>query len=262
MRNFATFFSAVVLLIVPVLSNAGVVIDEREVVNLSHMITRDRTIMIEGNRQKSLSDNGKRTTIIDLDKGTMTVVDQTRKSYVVAPLPPKDSSKSLMPSGVPPIRLEKTGGHGLISGYSCDEYTGSGFVGQNTVLIAGCFSESAPGAADYDKFQSIMADKIKGSGMANPARFPAGVPLTLSTTTTFGRLPAKMSPEQAARIERILPRYQFVTSTTVTNITLTDLPMASFQVPPDYHRQQLPKLSGAASGKGPVHRPTIPKAPN
>ena len=151
-----------------------------------------------------------------------------------------------MPGAVSPtISFKKTGGHNKLIGYSCDEYSGIGTVSGNSVSMSGCFSDSAPGAADYSNFQREMADKVKGTPMANMGQIPPGVPLRLIITTTMGGGPAiGMSPEQANKPNQMLSHPQIVTSTTVSRISMKSLPPDSFQVPSGYQKQQLPPMFG------------------
>ena len=242
MKKFASAWSVVAIVALAAIADAGVVIDEQQVIEQpnGNKVTRASTVMIEGDKQKRIVDNGNRTIITDLGKGTMTMVDGTRKSYVEFPFPPKGGSMAAMQGGVTPtINFKKTGGHDKIIGYSCDVYSGSGTVGGNAVSMSGCFSDSAPGANDYSNFQRKMADKVKGTSMANMGQIPQGVQLTLTITTT----------------DR-----QFVTTTTVSSIATKSLPADSFEVPSGYQKQQLPAMFGGMGG-GPPMPPAPRKVP-
>ena len=264
MRNFAVLFWAMVILTAPALCHAGVVVDEQEIISQpgAYNITRNLTFMIEGDRQKSILDNGKRTIIVDLGKGTMTVMDGSRKTYVEVPFPPKGKPRSAMITDAPStIIYRKTGVRQNIIGYSCDVYSGSGTAGRNTVSVTGCFSDSIPGATDYNNFQHKMANKAKGTRMANTGENPPGVPLTLSATTTFGQVPPGLSAERAAKIKQLLARNQLVTRRTVSRIMASSLPAASFQVPPGYQKQQPRSNVGGASSGSSANAPSAQKAP-
>src|SRR5260370_41798931 len=100
---------------------AGVVITETEsVVSGQPPKSRERTVMIEGNKEKMTSEN--RQIITDLDKGTMYIVEPAQKSYMEMPFPPR----GMMGMAVcgPPVhamdftknRKTHTG-----AGYKCDE---------------------------------------------------------------------------------------------------------------------------------------------
>jgi hypothetical protein len=263
MRKFEVLFWAVAILTAPTLCHAGVVVDEQEIINQPgpNNITRNLTFMIEGDRQKSILDNGKRTIIIDLVPGMMTVLDGIHKTYVEGPFPPKRKPSIMFTDTPSTIIFRKTGAHQNIIGYSCDVYSGAGTAGRNTVSVTGCFSDSVPGATDYNNFQHEMADKVKGTRMANTSENPPGVPLTLSTTTTFGQVPPGLSAERAAKIKELLAHNQLVTSRTVSRITASSLPAESFQVPPGYQKQQpKPNVGGASTG-GSTKTPRAQKVP-
>jgi hypothetical protein len=248
MKNLAVLAAgALVLLAGPALLHAGVVVDEQQIVDQPNgKVTRDRTVMIEGDKQKSLVENGSRSVVTDLGKGTMTMIDATRKTYVEIPFPPKNGPMAGMAGGVvPTVNFKKTGAHEKIIGYACDVYTGSGTVGSNKVSMDGCFSDSAPGAADFSGFQHEMAAKVKGTTMANMGQIPPGVPLRLAVTTTLGNIPTSgMSPDQAAKLKQMLANRHFVTNTTVTKIATQTLPADSFSVPSGYQKQQMPAMLG------------------
>jgi hypothetical protein len=253
MRKFGSIWLAAVILAFAGIAEAGVVVDEQQVIDEpgGNKVTRDRTVMIEGDKQKSVIDNGNRTVITDLGKGTMTMVDGQHKTYVELPFPPKMGGAAAINAAMSPtISFKKTGGHDKLIGYSCDNYSGAGLVGGNPVKMSGCFSDSAPGAAEYTKFQREMADKVKGTAMANMGQIPGGVPLRLAITTTIGNLPAGISPGQANK----LANRQFVTDTTVSRITTKTLSADSFEVPEGYQKQQLPAIF---SGTG---QPATPPA--
>jgi hypothetical protein len=258
MNKFASVLLAIASLAFATTVAAGVVVDEQQTINQpgGNSVTRTRTVMIQGDKQKSIIGNGERSIITDLGKGTMMVVDGTRKTYVEFPFPPKGRGAAAMAGAVSPtISFKKTGGHDKIIGYSCDEYSGVGNVSGNLVSLSGCFSDSAPGAVDYSNFQREMADKVKGTTMANMGQIPPGVPLRLTVTTTIGSAPATgMSAEQAKRFNQMLARRQVVTSTTVSRISTKSLPTDSFQVPSGSQEQQLPPIFGGMGG-GPQTAP-------
>jgi hypothetical protein len=265
MKKFASVLPAVAILAFAAIAGAGVIVDEQQIIDQpnGNKVTRARTVMIEGDKQKSIIDNGNRTVITDLGKGTMMMVDGTRKTYVEFPFPPKGGGMAALQGGLSPtISFKRTGGHDKIIGYSCDEYSGAGTVGGNSVRMSGCFSDSAPGATDYSNFQREMADKVKGTAMANMGQIPQGVPLRLTITTKMGNLPtAGMSPEQANQLKQMLANRQFVTNTTVSKISAKSLSADSFQVPSGYHKQPLPPMFGGMGAAAPATPSAPHKAP-
>lgn len=251
MKKLTAVVPAVAILMLTALASAGVVVDEQQTIDQpgGNKVTRPRTVMIEGNRQKSIIDNGVRSVITDLGNGTMTMVDGRRKTYVVFPFPSGQGMPAAQGGASPTISFKKTGGQDKIIGYACDEYSGAGIVGGNSVSVSGCFSDSAPGAKDYSNFQREMAEKVKGTSMANMGQIPAGVPLRLTVTTMLNSLSgAGASADQSGKLTP-----QFVTTTTVSTISMKDLPADTFQVPPGFHRQQqLPMFGGGAPMASPA----------
>ena len=264
MKKFASVLPGIAILAFAAVAGAGVVVNEQQIIDQPNgqKVNRARTVMIEGDKQKSIIDNGKRAIITDLGKGTMTMVDGARKTYVEFPFPPMGGTTTANQGGVSPtISFKKTGSHDKIIGYSCDEYSGAGRVGGNSVSMSGCFSASAPGASDYSNFQREMADKVKGTPIASMWQIPQGVPLRLTITTTIGNLPtAGMTAEQANSVNQLLAHRQFVTDTTVSKISTASLPADSFQVPSGYLKQQAPPMFSGMN-RAPVPAPAPHKVP-
>jgi hypothetical protein len=233
-------------------ARAGVVVEEQQIVDrgMGTPVTNKITVMVQGNKQKYVIGDGKQASITDLDAGTRAMISNARKMYVVMPFPPKGMQ---MPAnaGKSPLAFSKTGGHETIAGYSCDDYTGTGSMGQNEMTVTGCFSTSAPGAANFTAFQKTMSQKVQGTPMALMSDTPAGIPLKIDTSLkqkTGGRQP-------------------IVTHMTVTKVTEQDLPADTFVPPKDYTKQQMPMMGMMAPGmmgKPPAGAPAAnpPTAPN
>jgi hypothetical protein len=253
MKKLAALATTALIMAAAAMAQAGVVVDEQQIVDQPNgaKLTRTRTVVIEGNKQKSIIDSGSRSIITNLNNGTMTIVDQPRKSYVEFPFPPRSGPLAAMQGNMmPTISFKKTGAHETILGYSCDVYTGSGTVGTNAVKMTGCFSITAPGATDYTDFQHQMAHKVKGTAMTNMGQIPDGVPLRLVVTTKMGNVSAPgMSPEQAAKLNRMLANREFVTNTEVTRITTEKVPPDSFEAPAGYQKQQVPTMFGGMAAR-------------
>jgi hypothetical protein len=264
MKKFASALPAIVVFVFAATVSAGVIVDEQQIINPpnGNQVVRTRTVMIEGDKQKSIIGNGERSVITDLGKGTMTMVDGTHKTYVEFPFPPNGKGASAMPGAMSPtISFKKTGGHAKLIGYSCDEYSGIGTVSGNSVRMSGCFSDSAPGAVDYSNFQREMADKVKGTSMANMGQIPPGVPLRLTITTTMGGGSAIGTSREQANKPNQMPHVEIVTNTTVSKISMKNLSPDSFQVPSGYQKQQLPPMFGGAGAGARSAPPASHKVP-
>ncbi len=118
--------------------------------------------------------------------------------------------------------------------------------------MSGCFSDSAPGAADYSNFQRVMAEKVKGTTMANMGQIPPGVPLRLKITTTMGDPPPGTPPEQAKAIREMLDHRKFVNDTTVQKISVKSLSADTFEVPKGYQQTTSIFGSPAAASSAPA----------
>jgi hypothetical protein len=251
------FFAVLVaILMLAGVARAGVVVDEQQVSDrgAGTPITHKITVMVQGNKQKSIIDDGKQTLITNLDQGTRMMVNDARKMYVEMPFPPQNMPKptSANTSG---LTFKKTGSTQTLAGYSCDDYSGTGTMGGNEITVNGCFSMSAPGAADFTGFQKAMTEKVKGTPMALMSDAPPGVPLKIDTTmkVTHMMMPG-MSPQQAEEMnKRLAARPPIVTHMTVSKVTAQELAADTFQPPKGYTKQQMPMMGpGMAMGQRPL----------
>ncbi len=242
MKKFAAIFAALVIFAGSGAARAGVVVTEQEVIDQGSgkAVTRSSTVMIEGNKQKRITDRGE--VVIDLDSGTMYMMNPEKKQYVELPFPPKGPMAKMMSQRMSSVKFKKSGGSKTVSGYPCQEYTGAGSMMGNAYTVNGCFSTKAPGAKDFDSFQKKMAKTVKGTVMAMHGDIPDGVPLELDSTTkmTNFSMPG-MSPDQAAKLKKMFAnRPPVVSKTTVTKIASKNLPADTFKVPADFTKQEMP----------------------
>jgi hypothetical protein len=250
------FAALVALLMLAGFARAGVVVEEQQVSDrgTGTPVTHTITVMVQGNKQKSIIDGGKQTLITNLDQGTRMMVNDARKMYVEMPFPPQNMPKpsSANTSG---LTFKKTGSSQTLAGYACDDYTGTGTMGGNEITVNGCFSTSAPGAADFTGFQKTMTDKVKGTPMALMSDAPPGVPLKIDTTmkVTHMMMPG-MSPQQSEEMnKRLAGRPPIVTHMTVSKVATQDLAADTFQPPKGYSKQQMPMMGpGMTMGSRPM----------
>jgi hypothetical protein len=248
MKKFAAALAALAIFAGATVVHAGVVVTEEEVIDQGNgtPVTRNRTVMIQGNKQKMVTD---RTQVVtDLDSGKMYLMSPEKKQYVEMPFPPAGPMAQMMAQRMSTLSFKKTGGSKTISGFPCQEYSGAGSMMGNQYTVLGCFSTKAPGAGDFDAFQKTMATKVKGTAMAMQGQVPDGVPIQLNSTTkiTNFAMPG-MSPEQSAKLKQMMAnRPPVVSKTTVTQIASKDLPADTFTVPVGFTRQEMP--SGGAGG--------------
>jgi hypothetical protein len=149
--------------------------------------------------------------IIDLDKGMMYVLDPTKKTYFELEFPPKGAMATMMAaSRDAAMNFKKAGSTREIAGYKCTNYNGGGHVMQGDYTVKECFSNSAPGAAEFAAFEKDMSEKLKAAG-SNPGsgEVPEGVPLAMDATMKMGigmvNIPG-MSPDQAEKIKEMIAK--------------------------------------------------------
>ncbi|MFZ0887936.1 MAG: DUF4412 domain-containing protein [Candidatus Binataceae bacterium] len=237
-------------------AHAGVLMEEEQStsgsVSRPEGTNRKQTVMVEGDKQKIVMD--KQYVILDVDKGMMTVVDPSDKTYSELPFSMAKSFASISYN----MDFKKTGNQKTIAGYKCVEYTGSGKSPSGEYSETACYSKDAPGAAEYDKLQKAMAGKL-GAEAAGAGNRPEGVPLESKKTakiTSFS-MPG-MSPEQAKALTQMLANRPPMTSTTtVTKITDEKLPADTFAIPQGYTKREMPHGPGPSMGK-----PAAPPAGN
>lgn len=229
-------------------ARAGVVIDEQVTTSTSSgpPVTHTRQLLVQGHKEKMLSERN--VFVIDLDKGTMMLIDPDQKAYAEMPFPPRMSAVG--PANALDLNFKKTGKERKVIGYGCTEYHGAGHTAMAEVSTSGCFSTSAPGAAEFNDFTQAMAKRLKAAN-AMAGTMPNGIPLTMDSTRKLSSSFAMpgMSPEQAARLKAMMAKQSpQTTKTVVTKIATRELPADTFTPPTGYTRR----------GAGP--RPAMPPA--
>jgi len=232
------------------IARAGVVIDEQVTTSQGGTppVTRTRELMVQGHKEKMISDRNQ--FVIDLDKGTMMLVDPNQKAYAEMPFPPHGMSSN--PSQQLDLNFQKTGKSSKVLDYSCEEYSGAGKTPMAAVSTSGCFSTSAPGAAEFTEFTQAMGLKLKNA-RAMAGKMPSGIPLTMDSTRTMnaGFTVPGMAPDQAARFKEMVAKQgPQTTKTVVTKIAARDLPADTFDAPAGYTRRGMSAPGGPPPGGG------------
>ena len=143
---------------------AGVVMTQQIVTNSgSNSSTDDRTIMVQGNKQKVVMHG--QTIVLDLDRGKMLLINPASKTYTTLPFPPQGPMAAMMQNmGGVDLDFKKTGGTQTLLGYKCQEYSSTGKSMMGEFSAKGCFSADAPGAGQYVAFTKAMAKKFADAG--------------------------------------------------------------------------------------------------
>jgi len=217
------------------------------------------TSLIKGNRMRTESQVGKRdnSLIIDIDGRRFVDIDDRKKSATVTPL---DSlHEELEKAGVGSIQatLRKTAQTKKVAGYDCTVHdvsvtlpfsiTGHPGDGMDmNLLMSGqvCLSSDAPGLADYQKFYRASADSGFIFGDPRAARSPTGA----AQAKAYAELTRKMAEAGMALESHVTitasgngPMAGMMgklaasdITSTVTQITVGDLPAEKFDVPAGY----------------------------
>src|SRR5262249_34531592 len=158
MRKLVALFGGTALAFAALPAAAGVVITQKQNVN-NGQNSRDseQTIMVQGNKEKMVTDRN--VVITDLDKGMVYIIDPNEKKYFEMESPPKGQMGAQMAAAAQ--NFKKTGTSREIAGYKCQDYTGGGHVMAGEYSIKECFSKDAPGAAEFAAFQKAVASKLK-----------------------------------------------------------------------------------------------------
>jgi hypothetical protein len=219
-----------------------------------------QTVTIEGNHQKTA--DGKHVTIMDVDTGTMVILDPDKKTATEMSL--KSGPAASMMQGMYSSMMasfKPTGGHKKIAGYSCDEYAGSSQMDMGVMKsdysFTSCFSKDAPGAAEVEAYKKLIAGM--GSAKSGGGSMPEGVILVQEMTMKMAAAPG-MPPEAAKAMASQGPQ---VSRTEVKSIKTATVEAGAFAIPADYKRHELdmgmfgggaPK-SGPAPGRKPAPAP-------
>jgi len=234
------------------IARAGVVIDEQvsTIQGSTPAVSHTRELLVQGHKEKMVSDRN--VFVIDLDKGTMMLIDPKQKAYAEMPFPPHGMTNN--PGQQLDLNFKKTGKSSKVLTYSCEEYSGAGQTAMASVSTSGCFSTSAPGAAEFTEFTQAMGLKLK-SAKAMAGKMPNGIPLTMDSTRQMNpafSVPG-MSPEQAAKLKEMIAKQgPQTTKTVVTKVETRDLPADTFAAPAGYERRT---VSATPAGAPPAAAP-------
>jgi hypothetical protein len=217
------------------------------------------TNLIKGNRMRTDSVIGGRTDslIIDIDGRRFVNIDEKKKSATVTPLDSISDELAKIGAGPFNATLKKTAQVKKIAGYSCTVHdinvsfpfsvTGNPGDGMDVNMVLSgtvCLSTDAPGLADYQKFYRASADSGFIFGDPRTTKSPTGA----ATAKAYAELTRKMAEAGMALESHVLisasganPMASMMAklaasdiTTTVTQITVGDLPAEQFDVPAGY----------------------------
>lgn len=242
MRKLAAVLAALAVLSASSVAMAGVVMVQREeVTGAGHNRKVERTIMIEGNKEKMTS--GNHVVITDLDKGVIYMIYPEHKAYVEMAFPPK--GKRMAPKrAFHGAAFKKTGKTRVVAGHKCEEYRSSGKFEMGEYTVNECISTKAPGAAAFIAFEKKMKAKLKGSAYdtSEGRKVPEGVPLAQDAVTrvTNFKIP-NLSPKEAEKLKKELQGHPPIESKVqILKISEEKIPANTFEVPAGYKKQEIP----------------------
>jgi hypothetical protein len=225
-------------------ATAGVVISETETFQggpVGKMTqTRERTMMIDGNKEKMILDDG-RLIITDLDKAKIVMVNPKRKMYIESPFPPPGlMAQGIGGPGMHASQFTKAGTTRTVLGYKCDDYNGKGKIAMGDFTLIYCVSNTAPGAADFNTFQKAAMAKFKGNHSEMLASAPDGIPLVQDTVTTFNVENMPNMPAEA--VEKLKSQFAnrgpIMSKTEVTKIAAQKIAATEFDIPAGYTKRE------------------------
>jgi Domain of unknown function (DUF4412) len=244
---FAAAIAAVVLMLVtagtPV---AGVVMAETSTAHgpNGETFSVDRTIYVQGNKQKV--ERERVTTVTDLDKSIIYIIDKSERVYTEMPLQALSPTQpGNMQSGT--IHLNKTGETRVIADQPCDEYRRVEENKLERVTINLCVSTGAPGTKEVSQFERKMAARLDG-GKSEQSADNAKASMMLEKESVLSFRVPDPSRRQAYRTASLL------VETRVNNIQMKPLPPETFKPPKGYSKlQNRPRTAPSDSLEAPDH---------
>jgi|YelNatPaOPRAMG01_1025707.scaffolds.fasta_scaffold09226_8 hypothetical protein len=256
MKKLAAAIAAIAVFTASSVAMAGIVLVQKEqVTGTGQPQSTERTLMIQGNKEKMVS--GTHQVITDLDKGTMYIIYPSRKVYVEMPFPPTGPMAKMM--GKPAFhgaQFKKTGKSRTVAGFKCQEYTGSGKFESGEYTINECVSANVPGAAEFLAFEANMVKKLKGSAydMSSEHPMPHGVPLAQDASTRLTKIAIpNLPPKEAEKLQQEIKNHPpIVSRVEVEKISVENLPASTFEVPAGFQKQEFGMFHGGAPQGAPA----------
>ncbi len=229
---FATAITAVLLVLISAgTSVAGVVMAETSTGHglNGEIFSANRTIYIQGNKQKVDRDGV--TSVTDLDKGIIYIIDKNERAYTEIPI---QALSSVQPGNVQSetIQVSKTGETRIIADQPCDEYRRVEGNKLERVSISLCVSAGAPGAKEVSQFERKMVAQLSGGKSEEQSADNERASLVLEKQSVLSFRVPDPSYRKVYRTASLL------VETRVNNIQLKPLPPETFKPPKGYSKLQ------------------------
>jgi hypothetical protein len=228
--RFALATAVIVLMLAPSGKVfAGVVMSETSFANGldSEIASQDKTVYVQGNKQKV--ESGNIATITDLDKNVIYIIDKDHQVYSEMPLQTLGSAQPDIIHGE--AILTRTGETRVVANHPCNEYRAVKGNKAERVTISACVSANAPGAKEMAEFDRKMVARLSGhKSDRSGGNDTAGLMLEKQSVLTF-RVPdpSRSNAYQTASL---------LAETRVNKILLKPLPPGTFEPPKGYSKLQ------------------------
>ena len=209
---------------------AGVVMSETSVARSpAGATTLNRTIYGQGNKKKV--EKPEVDSITDLDKGVVYIVDKRHKKYLEMPIPhsqPDEMGRRDSHGGA--ILLDKTPDTRVIANQTCTEYRGAHTNEIERIAVSACVTRSAPGTSELMAFDEKFSRKVGIEGQLPQTETGESAGVALEKRSMVRVLVPDVTRGHAYRVA------SFASKTEVREITLRQLPDATFAPPGSFSR--------------------------
>ncbi len=219
-------------------SRAGVILQQEQVATQGSATRKvSRTLFVEPKRAKIVTETD--TLIVQFEKPKTVMINRAWKTYYETPFPPPEFLAFMLTSALAPpmVNYLKTGKQRTISGYKCDEYSGSRVFDTIAYYDLACFSDQVPGAKEYDAFLRGLIAKLDRDPKKPLSKIavPYGIPLETQATIVRGDF--KPAPVQSGKPgtpgapktePNAPPPGTSIQRTQVVKLTITSLKAQSF----------------------------------
>ena len=231
-----SWFAAVIVAVLFVLALAGtpfagVVITETSTAQGANgeTFSVDKTIYVQGNKQKV--ERKSITTVTDLDRSIIYIINKNDRVYIEMPL--HNMLSLAQPDNVQgqTILLDKTGKTRVIADQPCDEYSRIEGNKLRRVTIRLCVSADAPGAKEVLQFDRKMAARLSGGTSKRNAKDGTASLVLEKESVLRLRVPDPLH-DQTYRMASLQ------VETRINKIQLKPLPPETFRPPTGYSKLQ------------------------
>ena len=191
-------------------------------------IGQDKTLYVQGNKQKIEEDNIAQIT--DLDKNLVYIIDKNRGVFAEIPLQTL-SSKQLDNLYAEPI-LTKTGKTRVVADHSCQEYRATDGNKLEHATVSACVSTNVPGVKAIAEFDRNMIARLGGHKSKEKSIRSDGAGLILEKKSTLSFRVPDRSRGNAYQTTSL------VVETRVEKIESITLSPETFNPPTGYKRLQ------------------------